>query len=117
MRLRRVKMRAARCVRLVLTERLRPSVASIGRKPGTPGDYRCFFLVCLMITAMLAGGCSHFNERAQVKSAFAEADQLLSRGSYQASLDSYAQIVGRYPAEGDRALFEMGIIYAHPKNE
>jgi tetratricopeptide (TPR) repeat protein len=70
-----------------------------------------------MVTALFASGCSSFGQRAQVRSAFAEADQLYSQGSYQPSLERYAQIVAMHPVEGDRALFEMGVIYAHPKNE
>lgn len=34
-----------------------------------------------------------------------------------AALNKYEQIIEKYPTTGDRALFEMGIIYAHPRNE
>jgi len=33
-----------------------------------------------------------------------------------ASLDKYSEITEKYPAKADRALFEMGIVYAHPRN-
>jgi murein L,D-transpeptidase YafK len=39
------------------------------------------------------------------------------QGSYKASLDKYEQIIGQDPTTGDRALFEMGIVYSYPKNE
>ncbi|NJD62759.1 MAG: tetratricopeptide repeat protein [Deltaproteobacteria bacterium] len=66
---------------------------------------------------MLLSGCSHFNDRRQVKTTFAEANDLFHQGSYTASLGKYSEIIEKYPAKADRALFEMGIVYAHPKNE
>ena len=65
---------------------------------------------------MLLSVCSHFNDGRQVKMTFAEANDLYHQGSYTASLDKYSEIIEKYPAMADRALFEMGIIHAHPKN-
>jgi murein L,D-transpeptidase YafK len=70
-----------------------------------------------MMAPMLISGCSHFNDGRQAKTTFAEANDLFHQGSYTASLDKYSKIIEKYPAKADRALFEMGIIYAHPKNE
>jgi tetratricopeptide (TPR) repeat protein len=66
---------------------------------------------------MLLSGCSHFNDGRQAKRTFAEANDLHHQGSHTASLDKYSEIIEKYPAMADRGLFEMGIIYAHPKNE
>jgi tetratricopeptide (TPR) repeat protein len=65
---------------------------------------------------MLLTGCSHFNDGRQVKTTFAEANDLFHQESYAASLDKYSEITEKYPAKADRALFEMGFIHAHPKN-
>jgi tetratricopeptide (TPR) repeat protein len=70
-----------------------------------------------MVAPMLLSGCSHFNDGRQAKTTFAEANDLFHQGSYTASLEKYSGIIEKYPATADRALFEMGIIYAHPKNE
>jgi len=70
-----------------------------------------------LMAIMLISGCSHFNDGRQAKTTFAEANDLYDQGSYTASLDKYSEIIEKYPAKADRALFEMGIIYAHPKNE
>ena len=70
-----------------------------------------------MMAPMLLSGCSHLNDGRQAKKTFAEANDLFHQGRYTASLDKYSEIPKKYPAEADRALFEMGIIYAHPKNE
>src|SRR3990170_3043669 len=87
------------------------------RKPGIfhIGSFK--FGICLLMAPMLLSGCSHFNDGRQAKTTFAEANDLFYQGSYTASLDKYSKIIEKYPAEADRALFEMGIIYAHPKNE
>ena len=40
-----------------------------------------------------------------------------ARGDYEASLRKYEQIIEKHPTARDRILFEMGIIYAYPRNE
>ncbi len=87
------------------------------RKPGILhiGPFR--FCACLIMAAMLISGCSHFNDGAQAKTTFAEANDLFHQGNTTASLDKYSEIIDKYPAAADRALFEMGIIYTHSKNE
>ncbi len=91
--------------------------ASMDKKRGGIGGHLHFFFVCIVVTPMLLCGCSHFDEGFQAKPTFKEANDLFSQGSYTASLSTYQQIIQKYPAAGDRALFEMGIIYAYPKNE
>jgi len=72
-----------------------------------------FFYICIIATPLLICGCSGF----QAKSDYEQANVFFNQGSYEASLHKYEQIVGKYPETGDRALFEMGIVYAYPKNE
>ena len=79
------------------------------------GPFR--FCLCLLMAPMLLSSCSHFNDGLQAKRTFAEANDLYHQGSYTASLDKYSEIIEKYPAMADRGLFEMGIVYAHPKNE
>jgi tetratricopeptide (TPR) repeat protein len=69
------------------------------------------------MAAMFIAGCSHFNDSRQARTSLATASNLFHQGSYQASLDKYAEIINTYPATADRVLFEMAIIYAYPKNE
>lgn len=75
------------------------------------------FCICLILAPMLISGCSHFNDGRRVNTTFAEANDLFHQGSYTASLDKYSEITEKYPAKADRALFEMGILHAHPKNQ
>jgi tetratricopeptide (TPR) repeat protein len=70
-----------------------------------------FFFAFIIITPILMCGCSHS------RSAFKEANDFLSQGNYRASLSKYEQIIAQYPTVGDRVLFEMGVIYAFPRNQ
>jgi murein L,D-transpeptidase YafK len=85
-----------------------------------PGIFRTgsfTFCIFLLLAPMLLSSCSHVNDGRQVRTTFAEANDLFFQGSYTASLDKYSAIIDKYPAKADRALFEMGIVHAHPKNE
>jgi tetratricopeptide (TPR) repeat protein len=66
------------------------------------------------MTPLLICGCS---QGFLAGSTFTQANDLFSQGNYQASLRNYEQVIEEYPAAGDRALFEMGIIYSYPDNE
>jgi tetratricopeptide (TPR) repeat protein len=81
------------------------------------GKHLNLFLACIIMAPMLIMGCSHFNEGFQATSTFKEANDFFSQGDYAASLVKYQQISEKYPTEGDRVLFEMGIIYAYSGNE
>ncbi len=85
----------------------------MGKKQSKRGEHICFFLICIIITPILICGCSHF----QARSMFKEANVFFNQGNYKGSLSKYEQIIEKYPAAGDRVLFEMGIIYAYPGNE
>jgi tetratricopeptide (TPR) repeat protein len=91
--------------------------SNIGKKQSWMGKHLNLFLVCIIMAPMLLCGCSHFNEGLQAKSTFKEANDFFSHGNYKDSLNKYQQIIEKYPTAGDRVLFEMGIIYAYPRNE
>jgi tetratricopeptide (TPR) repeat protein len=85
----------------------------MGKKQSRTGEPFHFYFLCIIFTAILISGCS---ERYLARSTFKEANDFFSQGSYEASLSRYEKIIEKYPKEGDRVLFEMGIIYAHPGN-
>ncbi|MGB4599267.1 MAG: L,D-transpeptidase family protein [Trichlorobacter sp.] len=72
--------------------------------------------VCSIVVPILLWGCSGLHNGFQSKDAYREANDHFNRGEYSASLNSYQQIIEKEPKAGDRALFEMGIIHAHPGN-
>ena len=76
--------------------------------------YLRLFFVCIMITPILVFGCGRGH---QARSLSKEANDFYNQGEYEASLSKYEQIIERNPSVADRVLFEMGVIYAHPKNE
>jgi tetratricopeptide (TPR) repeat protein len=47
---------------------------------------------------------------------FKKANDYMKEGNYNASLGEYEKIMAQYPRVGDRALFEMGIIYLSARN-
>ncbi len=69
-----------------------------------------------MITPILIYGCSYIDEKHQARPIFQEANDFFNQEKYEASLIKYEQIIDKYPAVADRVLFEMGIIYTHPRN-
>ena len=71
----------------------------------------------VIVASILICGCSYLSEGRQVKSISREANDLFNQGNFEASLSKYKQIYENHPAAADRVLFEMGIIYAHPKNQ
>ena len=81
------------------------------------GEYLRLFFVCIMITPILICGCCYIDEGLQVRSISQEANDFFNQGKYEASLKKYEQIIEKHPAVADRILFEMGIIYAYPRNE
>lgn len=87
-----------------------------GRRQGSVRGHLYLISVCIA-ALMLVCGCGHYRDGYLTRSTFREAGDFFSRGSYEASLAKYRQILEKYPAVGDRALFEMGIIYAYPGNE
>lgn len=111
------EMRDQNILHIVLSEGNRQSSAYRVRKQSRIREYRYFFCICFTVTSILLCGCSHFDGGYQVRSTFEEANDLFNQGSYKASLNKYEQIIEKYPSTADRVLFEMGIIYAYPKNE
>ena len=88
----------------------------IKKRRGT-GARLCSFFACIMMAPVLTCGCAHLYEASLAGPGFEEANALFSRASYEASLEKYERIIEKYPTTRDRALFEMGIIYAYPGNE
>jgi tetratricopeptide (TPR) repeat protein len=78
------------------------------------GVYLRLFFACIMITPTLVFGCGGGH---QARSLSKEANDFYNQGEYEASLSKYEQIIEKNPSVADRVLFEMGVVYAHPKNE
>jgi murein L,D-transpeptidase YafK len=88
-----------------------------GKRQRGMGEYLRLFFVCIMITPILISGCCYIDEKLQIRSISQEANDIFNQGQYEDSLKKYEQIIAKHPAVADRVLFEMGIIYAYPRNE
>jgi len=110
-------MRKLSIFQIVLANRGKPSLAAMAKKQSRMAKLLYFFCICIVLPSLLLSGCSHSNGGSKAKLIFEEANVCSSLGSYQVSLDKYQQILEKYPTTADRALFEMGIIYSHPKND
>jgi tetratricopeptide (TPR) repeat protein len=87
------------------------------KKQSKADEYLHFFFACMTISSILICGCTHCFEGFLARSTFKEANDYFGRGNYKNALSKYEQIIEKYPAEKDKVLFEMGIIYAYPSNE
>ena len=85
------------------------------RLKGGGGLLRLFAVGVLSIT-ILTGGCSHLDEGYKASVLTREANDFFNQGNYTAALAKYAQIMADHPSVADRALFEMGITHAYPRN-
>jgi len=88
-----------------------------GKRQRGRGKYLRLFFVCIMLTPILICGCSYTDERLQARSTSREANDFFNQEKYGASLSKYEQLIDKHPALTERVLFEMGIIYAYPRNE
>lgn len=77
-----------------------------------------FLCFASSITLFLAiHGCVHFQIKSEGELDLAAARTLMSQGEFEASLRETQAVLTRYPETcGDRALFQMGLIYLHPQN-
>jgi len=89
----------------------------MGKDQSRRGKNLYFFFICVMMAPILICGCSYLGEGSLVRSEFKKANDFSNRGDYKASLSKYEEIIAQYPTEGDRVLFEMGLIYAFPRNQ
>ena len=87
-----------------------------GKRLNVAGGYLRLILFSIMLTAFLVSGCSHSGEGSKAASIAKEANDFFAQGNYKACLDQYEKLIQSESENADRVLFEMGIIYAHPKN-
>ncbi len=89
----------------------------MGQKYAGKRQYLLFRIAgCLMLNLLLAG-CLYPPERWKTEEHLATANYYLGRGNFNASLRESRAVLNLYPQLlGDRALFQIGLIYSHPEN-
>ena len=88
----------------------------MGRKQNRRREHLYLFFACILILFLMTG-CVHLTDGLLSRTDFEEARDLAGQGNYEASLNRYEKILAQRPAAGDRALFEIGVIYATPGNQ
>jgi tetratricopeptide (TPR) repeat protein len=89
----------------------------MGKRQRGMAEYLCLFFACITITPILISGCCYIDEKLQIRSISQEANDFFNQEKYETSLKKYEQIIEKHPKVADRIFFEMGIIYAYPRNE
>ncbi len=75
-------------------------------------------LQCVLLAIILLFfACIHSNAETSVRSSSTTAKVYFSQGKYEESLREYQKLLEKKPEIGDRLLFEMAIVYAHPLNK
>ena len=81
-----------------------------------------FYSACFLIIILMTEGCISPPRRVQVLpeggTPVERASMMVSKGNYDDALKAYGKIARSHPRDspGDRALFEMGLIWAYPDN-
>ena len=81
-----------------------------------------FYGACFLIIILTFDGCiipvGKIKGLPGAATPVEKASRMVSEGNYDGALKEYTQIARSYPGEspGDRALFEMGLIWAYPDN-
>lgn len=89
----------------------------MGRKRAGGGKHLFLHIACCMTMLIGFGGCVHFPKEWQGEKSLATARNLMAKGNYQASLRESKEVLRLFPDSlGNQALFQMGLIYAHPEN-
>jgi outer membrane protein assembly factor BamD (BamD/ComL family) len=89
----------------------------MGRKSNGRGQYLC---ICVALLSALTG-CSvarNWQERQDIRDTLRHGQSLLNRAHYDASINEYQKVVmlAHEGSPSDAALFNIGVIYAHPLN-
>ncbi|HIC91159.1 MAG TPA: tetratricopeptide repeat protein [Syntrophaceae bacterium] len=84
------------------------------------GKYIHLYLTVLIIFSSVIWGCATLKtwaERREARRHFLKAQELLAQGDYQGSLNENKRVLTMPGSpQGDRALFNIAVIYAHHRN-
>jgi outer membrane protein assembly factor BamD (BamD/ComL family) len=89
----------------------------MGRERTWEWKYLLLYPACCIALLLGIWGCAYFPETWKGEVRLASAGTHFSKGKYGASLSEIKEVLRMYPRSlGDQALFQMGLVYAHPKN-
>ena len=89
----------------------------MGRERTWTGKHFFLYLTCWMTILSGITACVYSPNRWQGEKHLAMARTLMAKGEYEASLMENEEVASLSPrALGDRALYQMGLVYVHPEN-
>ena len=89
----------------------------MGTKQIGKRKYLFLHFACLGLLPFVIFGCLHFSKKLQGQQLLEEGmDQMVSR-QYEASMAKNLTVLNKFPNSlADQALFQIGLLYAHPEN-
>ncbi len=89
----------------------------MGAKRTRTGQYIFLYLACWLIWSVIVSGCLHGSPTHQGDQQLLAARQFMARGDYRSALEINQRVLMQFPESlADQALFQLGLIYAHPAN-
>ncbi len=93
----------------------------MGGKYPRKRKYLFLYYSCLLIILLLHAGCAFtakFIDRGQANLYLKDAERQVLAGNFQAAIKNDQRVLEIFPKcyPGDRALFHLGLIFAHPEN-
>ena len=89
----------------------------MGRERIWKGKHLFLYLTCGVTILSGIAGCVHFPNQWKGEKHLAIARTLMAKGDYEASLKENEEVASLFPRTlGDRALYQMGLVYIHPEN-
>ena len=93
----------------------------MGKERAPKRQHVFLYSTCLLALVLIGSGCAtclNIQKRWESRNHLDRAERLLSKGDYEGALQADKAAMENFPkcSPGDRALFHMGLIWAHPGN-
>lgn len=89
----------------------------MGTKQTRKRKYFFLHLACLGLISFIIFGCLHFSKKRQGQKLLEEGMAEMADHQYEASMTKSITVLNNFPHSlTDQALFQMGLLYAHPEN-
>jgi len=89
----------------------------MGKKHTWTRKHLFLYVAGLMILPLAVSGCLHFSQKQQDELLLAKGMDQMHRGQYYEAMETNLAVLNNYPSNlADQALFQIGLLYAHPEN-
>ena len=89
----------------------------MGKKYTWTGKHLFLYIAGLMILPLAILGCLHFSQNQQGELLLAKGMDRILHGQYNEAMEANLAVIDKYPSSlADQALFQIGLLYAHPEN-